>query len=131
MKEPASRGTPPRRLNPFNVMLGARIRVFRIHSRMSQTELGQQIGVSFSAVQKYEKGSGMPVSQLVKIAAALQLPASAFLDTDSSDNGKATSRADIKLVDRLLRAYGKIGDDSAREKIVSLMESVAAGNADV
>lgn len=127
MKEPAFRKTRPRRSDPLNSMLGARIRVLRVHCRISQTELGQQIGVSFSTVQKYEKGSGMPVSQLAKIAAALHVPVSEFLDMDRGGSGTATSGIDIELVQRLLRAYGRIADVSARQKAVSLVESVAAG----
>jgi transcriptional regulator with XRE-family HTH domain len=36
--------------------IGGRIRAIRIDQKISQTELGDQLGVSFQQVQKYEKG---------------------------------------------------------------------------
>jgi transcriptional regulator with XRE-family HTH domain len=36
--------------------IGARIRAIRMDQKISQSELGDQLGVSFQQVQKYEKG---------------------------------------------------------------------------
>ena len=40
-----------------NVYIGSQIRAARLERRVSQTELGGVIGISFQQVQKYEKGS--------------------------------------------------------------------------
>src|SRR5437016_3600798 len=41
---------------PVDVIVGQNIRICRMQRRMSQTELGTQIGVTFQQIQKYEKG---------------------------------------------------------------------------
>jgi transcriptional regulator with XRE-family HTH domain len=40
----------------FRKALGQRIRKLRIENGMSQTELGNRLGVSFQQIQKYEYG---------------------------------------------------------------------------
>ncbi len=42
--------------NPIDIEVGRRIRTQRLASRISQTALGQKVGVTFQQVQKYEKG---------------------------------------------------------------------------
>ena len=42
--------------DPLDVMVGAKIRIFRTHRGMSQSDLAGKIGVAFQQVQKYEKG---------------------------------------------------------------------------
>ena len=55
--------------DPLDVMVGAKIRIFRIHRRISQTELAEQIGVTFQQVQKYETGMNrVGASRLSRIA---------------------------------------------------------------
>ncbi len=39
-----------------DIELGKRIRLRRVEQKISQAELGDQLGVSFQQVQKYEKG---------------------------------------------------------------------------
>ena len=58
--------------DPIDLHVGMRIRQRRVGTRMSQTRLGQAIGVTFQQVQKYENGSNrIGASTLFKIAAAL------------------------------------------------------------
>ena len=53
---------------PIDIMVGTRIKQARHAAKVSQTELGEALGVTFQQVQKYEKGSNR-VS-----AGALQTP---------------------------------------------------------
>src|ERR1700710_1667135 len=63
---------PTRMPDPLDAMVGARIRVFRIHRRISQTDLADAIGVTFQQVQKYEKGANrIGASRLSRIATVL------------------------------------------------------------
>jgi DNA-binding transcriptional regulator YiaG len=48
-KNPRSSGKP-------DAELGKQIRLRRVEQRISQSELGHQLGISFQQVQKYEKG---------------------------------------------------------------------------
>src|ERR1700716_926711 len=58
--------------DPLDVMVGAKIRIFRIHRRVSQTDLAELIGATFQQVQKYEKGMNrVGASRLSRIATVL------------------------------------------------------------
>ena len=44
-------------LNPIDKHVGSRVRMRRLMLDMSQTDLGDALGLTFQQVQKYEKGS--------------------------------------------------------------------------
>jgi transcriptional regulator with XRE-family HTH domain len=53
----------------------------RIMLNMSQTTLGDAVGVSFQQLQKYEKGTNrIGASRLQQIARILQVPVAFFFD---------------------------------------------------
>ena len=52
----AERGRSTKGTQPVDVYVGARIRFRRNLLGISQTEMGERIGVTFQQVQKYEKG---------------------------------------------------------------------------
>jgi transcriptional regulator with XRE-family HTH domain len=53
----------------------------RLMLDMSQTALGEAVGVSFQQVQKYEIGiNRIGASRLLEIARTLQVPAAFFFD---------------------------------------------------
>ena len=55
-----------------DIELGKRIRLRRVEQKISQAELGEQLGVSFQQVQKYEKGvNRVGAARLQQIATAL------------------------------------------------------------
>ena len=67
-----------RRLNAIDIHVGARIRLRRSLTRMSQGHLGRVLGVSFQQVQKYERGTNkVGASRLYDLAIALGRAASA------------------------------------------------------
>jgi transcriptional regulator with XRE-family HTH domain len=43
-------------INPVDSLVGERIRLLRKRRKMSQSDLGQAIGVTFQQIQKYENG---------------------------------------------------------------------------
>lgn len=108
--------------------IGGRIAALRVAQGLSQTDLGQAIGVSFQQVQKYEKGvNRVGAARLQQIASALDVPVTFFYDGDN----KAREVESLLFLDsafslRLLRAYSKIKDQTVQRQLVSLMESIAA-----
>ena len=61
--------------------VGQQIRARRVMAGLSQTALGDALGVSFQQIQKYEKGSNrVGSSNLYAIAQALDVPIAAFFD---------------------------------------------------
>ena len=70
-----------RRPDQTDVAVGERIRTFRKNADLSQTELAEQIGVTFQQVQKYENGKNrVGAGRLMHIARALDVPITAFFD---------------------------------------------------
>ena len=79
--------------DPVDVQVGSRIRLFRLEAQMSQTDLAEQLGVTFQQVQKYEKGvNRVGAGRLTKIAAALRVPVSELLGDDGTGQ---TNRRDV------------------------------------
>ncbi len=67
--------------NPVDVHVGARLRQRRTLLGMSQTTLGDALGMSFQQVQKYEKGTNrISASRLFNLARVLDVPIQYFLD---------------------------------------------------
>ncbi len=59
--------------------VGRRIRAQRLVCSMSQTELGQRVGITFQQIQKYEKGvNRVGAGRLAKIAEVLSVPVAFF-----------------------------------------------------
>jgi transcriptional regulator with XRE-family HTH domain len=59
--------------------VGSRIRSRRVGLRMSQTKLGEAIGVTFQQIQKYENGTNrIGASNLFKIGRALGVEVASF-----------------------------------------------------
>src|SRR5713101_712073 len=65
--------------NPIDKHVGSRVRMRRMMLDMSQTALGDALGLTFQQVQKYEKGTNrIGASRLQHISHVLQVPV-AFL----------------------------------------------------
>ena len=118
----------PRSSGKPEIEMGKKIRLRRVEQHISQSELGEKLGVSFQQVQKYEKGVNRVVaSRLQQIATALDVPVTFFYGGD----GKAREVESLLYLDsafslRLLRAYSKIKDQTVQRQLVSLMEAIAA-----
>src|SRR3954470_24701401 len=95
-----------------HIEVGQRIRARRMAQGMSQTELGNLLGVTFQQVQKYEKGvNRVGAGRLVRGGEALDGPVSFFFG--GTDAGSEDTRAILGFLDtsyslRLLRAFSRI-----------------------
>lgn len=64
-----------------DIHVGTRIRMRRIERKISQSELGDALGVSFQQVQKYEKGvNRVGAGRLQQIATALECTTNFFFE---------------------------------------------------
>jgi len=67
--------------HPVDIHVGQQLRIRRVHSNLSQTELGQKVGLSYQQVQKYESGKNrISASMLYEIANGLNVPVGFFFD---------------------------------------------------
>jgi transcriptional regulator with XRE-family HTH domain len=122
-----------KRAQKIDKVIGRNIRIHRLAKKMSQTELGDQLGVSFQQVQKYENGTNRVGSgRLYQIAAILGIHVSTFFNGgESGDRGERST--DSGLLDllaepqsvRLIRAFSKITDTTVRRSLVQLTEKFA------
>jgi transcriptional regulator with XRE-family HTH domain len=119
--------------DPLDAMVGAKIRVFRIHKKISQTDLAEQIGVTFQQVQKYEKGTNrIGASRLQHIADVLQVPVAFFFEgaVGEMKNSEPRSLFVSEFLASsegiaLVKAYMSIRDAKTRRCIVQLVEQIS------
>jgi len=121
-----------RRPDPTDALVGQRIRERRRELRLSQTRLGEAIGVSFQQIQKYEKGiNRISASRLNQVASALGVEPGYFYagwDThlaglsEKEQQRLLGERADIV---RLTAAFEQITDEATRRNLVELAEQLA------
>ena len=126
--------------NPIDKLVGSRVRMRRMMLGMSQEKLGNNLGLTFQQVQKYEKGTNrIGASRLQQISHILQVSVSFFFEgapantnTLQSDGmGEAPSPAYVSdfLATSdglaLTKAFMRISDMKLRRRIVDLVEQIA------
>ena len=115
--------------DPLDVMVGAKIRIFRTHRGMSQSDLAGKIGVAFQQVQKYEKGiNRVGASRLSRIAAVLGVSIGELFDSCVESPGDAKSPFRLlaeRDALRVLTAFSRTSDPRVRRAIARLVETVA------
>lgn len=122
--------------NPIDIHVGGRVRLRRMMLGMSQEKLGEQLGITFQQIQKYEKGTNrIGASRLQNIASVLSVPVGFFFD-GAPGQGEATpsdSKSGSYVVDflssseglQLNRAFVRISDPKVRRRIVDLVRALA------
>ncbi|QFY63079.1 helix-turn-helix transcriptional regulator (plasmid) [Rhizobium grahamii] len=113
--------------------VGARIKMRRKVLGMSQTSLGEKLGVTFQQVQKYEKGMNrVGSSRLQQIAHALGTTPAALFGQVEGD--QTTKMVEVQAIEQLVRssegfalnvAFVKIRDEQVRRSIIALVKSLA------
>ncbi len=121
-----------KRVEPVDKRVGQNISIFRNAKGISQTELGNAIGVTFQQVQKYENGvNRVSSSRLVKIAKTLNVPISSFFDNSATSADGPVSGpmvTDLLITPyavQMLKAFSRLPSDTLRRNIVALTESIA------
>jgi len=128
----------PRSPNPVDTHVGTRVRLRRQVLKMSQEKLGDQLGVTFQQVQKYERGANrVGASRLWRMSQVLDVPVSFFYD-GLGDDTPATEFGEgdqtplvyefINSTDgvALAMAVSKIKNKAVRRQILELARSLAA-----
>ena len=121
--------------HPIDIGVGSRVRGRRILMGMSQERLGDELGVTFQQVQKYEKGANrISASRLHDISQILDVSPGYFFEEItgiklSSQSQPSRPAASDPLNRRetleLVRAYYRIADPDVRHKIAALIRSLA------
>ena len=97
---------PKQRATEVDAHVGQRIRQRRTQLGVSQTKLGQALGVTFQQVQKYEKGvNRVGSSRLAQIAEVLQVPIESFFEGAPGNKVKRLKIGDGIIADADLAAF--------------------------
>jgi transcriptional regulator with XRE-family HTH domain len=126
---------PAKLPNPVDVYVGQRVRMRRIEIRISQEFLGEQIGLTFQQIQKYEKGTNrIGASRIQQIGKVLKVPASFFFDgAPGGWEGEASSQTSPALLELLgtregqilINSFVRITDAEIRRSFVCLIDRTA------
>jgi len=117
----------------IDIHVGQRLRERREALGISQGRLGRHLGLTFSQVQKYEKGSNrIGAGRLFQIAEYLGVPSSHFFEglpgvgaNGARGPGEAASMATGEEVRQLTAAFGAISEPSTRASVLALVRSLA------
>ncbi len=131
-------GSVKKEPKPTDKHVGAKVRMRRMMLHMTQTGLGDALGLTFQQVQKYEKGTNrIGASRLQKISEVLKVPVSFFFEGTPLALGKAsggqapTPEYVLEFLGTsdglaLTAAFTKIKDAELRRRIVELVKVVAS-----
>lgn len=135
MREDATRA--PHRVD---VHVGARVRILRRASGMSQEALADRLGLTFQQVQKYERGANrISASKLFEIAAALNVPVSSFFEGLGQVDEAGVSRTVDDIFARLMEddegaalaeLFPQIRSAQVRRTLVRMVRALVADQPD-
>ncbi len=144
VNEPGNEEKGSRRPNPVDIHVGSRVRFRRMLLGMSQERLGEQLGLTFQQVQKYEKGvNRIGASRLFELSRVLGVSVSFFYEEAPGHiatapelgalHGFAEMPAESYASDflssreglELNKAFARISDPKVRRTIVDLVRSLA------
>jgi transcriptional regulator with XRE-family HTH domain len=117
--------------------VGSRVRMRRLMLDMSQETLGNELGITFQQVQKYEKGTNrISASRLQAMSHILQVPVPFFFEGAPQIAGHIGKGAAAPSPDyvtdflahadglKLVRAFTEISDAKLRRSLVRLVEQI-------
>jgi len=124
--------------HPTDAYVGKRVRMRRLMLGLSQTKLGDALGLTFQQVQKYEKGKNrVGASRLRHISQILQVPVEFFFEGLPHERGQHDAKTDAPSPQyisdylatsdglQLTKAFMQIPDPKLRRSIVNLVEQLA------
>jgi len=135
--------------NPIDVHVGARLRARRTLVGLSQTALGDAMGITFQQVQKYESGSNrISASRLYDVSKLLDIDIGYFFDEmdrtiESESPAQLTQKKSKRSAEKppksedpllkretleLVRAYYRITDSKIRDDVRKLIQTTASAS---
>ena len=131
-------------IGPIDAHVGARVRLRRVLQGMTQTDLGDALGLTFQQVQKYERGTNrISASRLYDLSRVLDvsiehffedIPAAVAASSPAAQkSGKAKKPPGYELDPmamretlELVRAYYNIEDANVRERVYQFTKAMGA-----
>lgn len=123
--------------DPVDRYVGARLRMRRLLLNMTQTELGDTVGITFQQIQKYEKGANrISASRLQQFSSILHVPAAFFFEGAPEEKSGARVTEDRSTNEfmeflstseglAVAKAFMSIKSSSLRRTLASTVEKIA------
>ncbi|HET9574254.1 MAG TPA: helix-turn-helix transcriptional regulator, partial [Methyloceanibacter sp.] len=115
--------------NDDDLIIAENVRTARIARKISQTDLGKPLGITFQQIQKYEKGTNrIGAGRLVAIAGVLRVPVTDLLaGTGKSQSSRERTPCEIlagsREGNRVAAAFNGL-EPQFRSLVVELFEGV-------
>jgi transcriptional regulator with XRE-family HTH domain len=123
----------PKRPLPVDTLVGRNIRICRLQRGLTQTALGDHLGVTFQQIQKYENGANrVGASRLSQLAGALGVSLNALFDGSPTAGRTGPDLSGRELLAnphalRLVQAFHRIPGAKQRIAVLHLIESLGNG----
>jgi len=119
-------------IHPVDEYVGRRLRARRTTMGLSQEEIGNQVGITFQQLQKYEKGMNrIAISRLYDFGVILKVSVSWFVEgygeAENCDSSNEMEIIENRELLTLVRTYKSI-PPTIRKKSLSLFKSIANAN---
>ena len=126
-------------IDPIDAYVGSRLRLVRVMRGLSQSYLGNCVGISFQQLQKYETGANrISASKLAWFARTLGVPVHYFyqgLPTEYHDGGSPVAPPDDmppvakdiilrRETHKLIEFYYGVKDDKRRQAILGFLQTI-------
>ena len=121
--------------HPVDVAVGTRVRSRRILLGISQEYLGDELGITFQQVQKYEKGTNrISASRLSDISRILNVAPGYFFEEFPESKSSGSSEPVPPLIAdplhrretlELVRTYYRIEDPKVRHEVTALIRALS------
>jgi transcriptional regulator with XRE-family HTH domain len=108
-------------LQIFDKKVGQLIRRYRQIHNVSQAKLGQELGVSFQQIQKYESAQNrVSASALHQIKKSLNIPLDEIFEPTSPAEVTDEALIDLKLV----RALSNVRNHKTKQALIQLIKTI-------
>lgn len=126
------RRAKPADVTSIDTHIGFRLKLRRTLLGLSQSTLGERLGVTFQQVQKYENGAtGITVARLCQMADILDVPVSFFFDgLAGRPRGEALDpplpELDCRETLELVKVYYRLSQPTIRHRLFDLMKATVS-----
>ena len=101
----------------YNQKIGKNLRDIRHSLHLTQSELGNILGVSFQQMQKYEKGSNrFSADKIALLSQKFKIPYAQFFEGQGGLNGSSISEASV------FYTAASLNDHDLKHKIEKIVE---------
>lgn len=119
--------------DPVDVHIGLRLRALRIERKLSQGQVGEQIGVTFQQVQKFERAHNrITAKRLKQLSQVLGTSLDYFFEGVEVKGNSLVVDSDQTMMDlmrqqdsfQLLNAFYQIEDAARRQAVLELIRKL-------